>query len=297
MTPSTRTGVLPVDKPEGPTSHDVVDRARRALSMRKIGHTGTLDPFASGLMLLCVGAATRLSAHLTHLPKSYEAEVRLGIATDTLDREGEVVEVRDGAERLTDARIEQALARLRGRLEQVPPIYSAKKIGGVPAHRRVRRGEVVELAPVTVHVEALELISRDGATLRLRIDCSAGTFIRALARDLGRDLGVGAHLTALRRLSVGSFSVSEAVPVSALATVPPEAWITPAEALRRAGIAQLEVPGEAGVELALGRSLPWPDEVPVPDAQPVAAVCGGELLAVGEAVGGRFQPRRVFVGS
>lgn len=294
MTAAGPAGVLPVDKPVGPTSHDVVALARRGLKTRRIGHTGTLDPFASGLLLLCVGPATRLSIYLTHLDKTYEAEALLGVRTDSHDLEGAVVRVVEGAEAVGDRAVDQALDALRGPQEQVPPAFSAKKVGGEAAHRRVRRGETVELAPVSVIVHAIDLLDRDGARVRFRVRCSSGTYVRALARDLGERLGVGAHLTALRRTAVGAFSVDEAVAADALDRVPPAAWIAPAEALRRAGVVTFEAGPDDPAQLAQGRVVPCDDTL---GAAPVAAVRDGRLLAVGEARNGRFQPRRVFVAS
>ncbi|NIP58321.1 MAG: tRNA pseudouridine(55) synthase TruB, partial [Gemmatimonadetes bacterium] len=202
-------GVLPVDKPVGPTSHDVVARARRALDTGRIGHTGTLDPFASGLLLLCVGPATRLSEYLTALEKSYVAVARLGVGTDTLDPEGAVVERSDSWSELDRARIEEASASFLGRREQVPPQFSAKKVGGEAMYARARRGERVELSPIPVEIHELELLGVDLPDVRLRIRCSSGTYVRALARDLGAALGEPAHLAELRRTAVGSFRVQD----------------------------------------------------------------------------------------
>ncbi|MEQ9569719.1 MAG: hypothetical protein RLN75_05975, partial [Longimicrobiales bacterium] len=234
---------------------------------------------------------------LTHLDKTYEAEALLGVTTDTLDHEGEVQEVRPGAEAVDDASLEAAAAALRGPQDQLPPVYSAKKIGGEAAHRRVRRGESVTLAPVSIHVHALDLLEREGARVRFRVRCSSGTYVRALARDLGEAVGVGAHLTALRRTAVGAFSVGGAIPIDALDAVPPEAWITPADALRRAGVPSFEVGPDDPALLAQGRVVSCGDALSVGPATPVAAVREGRLLAIGELEGGRFQPRRVFVSS
>jgi tRNA pseudouridine55 synthase len=287
-------GVLPVDKPEGPTSHDVVARARRALRTRKIGHTGTLDPFATGLLLLCVGPATRLSPFLTGLDKRYEAEALLGVETDTLDRDGRVVARHEGVDEVSDDAVAAAVGALTGPLSQVPPIYSAKKIRGEAAHRRVRRGEEVELEAVRVNVRSFRVLDRDGPRLRMEVVCSSGTYIRALARDLGRALGVGAHLTALRRTGVGDFTVGDAVGLEDLDAGEALPWIRPADALRRAGMPAVALPGTARAELAQGRVV----TCPASDAAGWAAgVCDGELLAVGEVADGRFQPRRVFVAS
>lgn len=297
MTGPGLTGVLAVDKPVGPTSHDIVAVARRALKTKKVGHTGTLDPFASGLMLLCIGAATRLSPYLTHLDKRYRAEALLGVSTDTLDREGTVVREDPAGARVETDRVEACLAAFRGRIDQTPPVYSAKKIRGEAAHRRARRGEAVELPPVEVVVHRLDLVEHDGPRVVLDVECSSGTYIRALARDLGEALGVGAHLTALRRLSVGAFDVSSASTVDELASAPAGAWSTPAEALARAGVASFEVaPGDAA-RIGQGREIRSALESAAAAVEPVAAVERGRLLAVGAVEAGTFRPRRVFVAS
>jgi tRNA pseudouridine55 synthase len=295
VTDPTAIGVLAVDKPAGPTSHDVVALARRALKTKKVGHTGTLDPFASGLMLLCVGPATRLSPYLTHLDKRYRAEAVLGVATDTLDREGAVIREDPAGATVETARIEEALGALRGTIEQIPPVYSAKKIRGEAAHRRARRGEAVELQPVEVHVSRLDLLERDGPRLVLDVECSSGTYIRALARDLGEALGVGAHLTALRRLSVGSFQVADASTVDEMSSAPTTAWSAPAEALVRAGVPSFEVGTGDELRIGQGREISAPADLGPGEVDPVAAVLQGRLLAVGRVADGAFRPRRVFV--
>ncbi len=284
-------GVLAVDKPAGPTSHDVVARARKALGERRVGHTGTLDPFATGLLMLCVGKATRLAEYLTGLDKTYEAVARLGAATDTLDPEGEVVAESDGWKDLTPASVEAALGALRGDLDQIPPAYSAKKIAGEAAHRRVRRGEEVALEPRRVTVHELELTRLELPEVAFRVRCSSGTYVRALARDLGEALGVGAHLTALRRTAVGPFGVGGAVSLEDLEAgrVPERAWRTPLEALAR--FPRREVDADVATRLAHGMVLPAPDE----DDSGLLAVAHGDLLvAVAEVVEGRFRPRKVL---
>jgi tRNA pseudouridine55 synthase len=209
-------GVLPVDKPEGPTSHDVVARARRSLGLRRIGHTGTLDPFASGLLLLCIGPATRLAEYLTHLPKSYRATLRLGAVTDTDDREGEVVRFSDGWREVTEAALEGALDRQRGAILQVPPRFSAKKVAGERMYDVARRGGVVETAPVSVSISRLQVTRFAPPDVDFEVDCSSGTYIRAIARDVGEALGVGAHLVSLRRTRIGAHSVDGAIAVDRL---------------------------------------------------------------------------------
>ncbi len=203
---------LLVDKPEGPTSHDVVKWARRSLGVRKIGHTGTLDPFASGLLILLVGPVTRLAEYLSALPKKYEARARLGIRTDTHDAEGRTVSVQDPGVAPTQEQIEAELATFEGRGQQVPPQFSAKKVGGERMYRRARRGDTVQLPPVDVEIFQIRLTDYTPPEIGFTLTCSSGTFVRAVARDLGDRLGVGAHLTALRRTAVGVFSVDRAVP-------------------------------------------------------------------------------------
>lgn len=296
-------GILRVDKPEGPTSHDIVSRARRALRTRRVGHTGTLDPFASGLLLLCVGAATRLSESLTGLPKSYEAVARLGVRTDTDDREGAVLELLPGAESLDAGTLDRALATLQGPLLQRPPAFSAKKLGGEAVHRKARRGEVVELPPVAVEVHAIERLDWTPPFLRFRVDCSSGTYIRALARDLGEALGVGAHLTALRRTRVGDHGVEGAAPGDALddARRVADAWLTPREALTH--LPTLDLTSEQAVRLRMGQRI---RVEPGQEVQPPGAVGGashvgrlalflcGELVALADAEEEWILPRRVF---
>lgn len=292
--------VLPVDKPEGPTSHDVVAQARRALGTRKIGHTGTLDPFASGLLILCVGRATRLAEYLTGLPKSYVAEARLGVETDTLDREGRVVAETDGWERLTREEIESAATTLVGEIEQVPPQFSAKKVGGEAMHRRARRGETVELAPAPVTIYDLEVDEVDLPRVTFRVRCSSGTYVRALARDLGAGLGVGAHLTALRRTAVGGLEVERAVSLDALddAEAVEAARLSPVDAL--AHLSRIEVDAGAARRIRHGQRIRHAQESHVEhveddgDLQPVLVTRGGELVAVADIEGGVLKPRKVF---
>jgi len=283
--------VLPVDKPEGPTSHDVVGAVRRALGRRRVGHTGTLDPFASGLLLVCVGRATRLAEYLSGLDKVYEAVVRLGEATDTLDRDGQVIEVRDGWKDMDPGRIETALGRLRGRQEQVPPVYSAKKVAGEPAHRRVRRGENVELAPSTVTVHVLELTSLELPVIGLRVACSSGTYVRALARDIGDLLGVGAHLLGLRRTAIGGFGVAGALGVPDLENeeAVARAAVEPLRALRH--LPTFAVDAAEAALLTHGQPIRLDDDLP---GGLVAVAHEGSLLAVGQSSSGLLRPRKVF---
>ncbi|SDY64895.1 tRNA pseudouridine synthase B [Modestobacter sp. DSM 44400] len=209
--------LLLVDKPGGMTSHDVVARARRVLSVRKVGHAGTLDPMATGLLVLGVGAATRLLGHLSGSDKTYEATVRLGSTTVTDDREGEITATSSAAG-VTEDDVRAALAGQVGPLQQVPSSVSAVKVDGRRSYDRVRAGEEFELAPraVTVHRIDVHRVSRptpDLVDVEVTVSCSTGTYVRAIARDVGAALGVGGHLTALRRTSSGPFSTADARPV------------------------------------------------------------------------------------
>jgi len=203
-------GVLVVDKPAGPTSHDIVDRVRRELGTRRVGHTGTLDPFATGVLPICVGRATRLARFLSGGEKEYLATVRLGFATTTDDLTGEPLGSPVAFEGTPD-QLSAALVSLVGSFDQMPPAFSARHVAGRRLYELARRGEAVRRAATPVTVHALELVSRTGGTVELAVRCSPGTYVRALARDLGEKLGTGAHLTALRRTRSGAFDLSQAV--------------------------------------------------------------------------------------
>jgi len=291
--------VLPVDKPAGPTSHDVVAHARRALGLRRVGHTGTLDPFATGLLLLCVGPATRLSEYLVGLPKTYLATALLGTATDTMDRQGSVIRERPVPDAMTGAQIDATLEGFRGEIFQVPPQYSAKKVDGEAMHRKARRGERVELDPVEVTIHTLDIVDFASPHLTFRVTCSSGTYVRALASDLGEALGVGAHLEALRREAVGGFPVGDALSLEGLTE--PEMVIaaarTPLQALSH--LPQIEVGSEDARRIFHGRSLIGRDFGIGVDSEPspkeVALSLGSDLLAVAEIREGLLRPRKVFI--
>ena len=204
-----------VDKPEGLTSHDVVNRMRRLAGTRKVGHLGTLDPMATGVLPLMLGRATRLAPYFSFAEKTYDARVQFGWATDTYDREGAQTS-EPVVPRFSQADLEAALARFRGAFFQTPPPFSAKKIAGTPAYRLARKHVAVELAPVKVQVFALDLLEFDGTTARICVRCSAGTYLRGIAHDVGRELGCGAFLTALRRTASGEFAESQSRTLEAL---------------------------------------------------------------------------------
>jgi tRNA pseudouridine55 synthase len=202
-------GILVIDKAEGITSHDVVNRVRRITGQKRVGHLGTLDPIATGVLPLALGRATRLAQFFLHRDKVYEAVLRFGFATDTYDRDGERVG-EEAPVTLDAARLEPLLSAYRGEFDQAPPPVSAKKVRGVAAYKLARKHQPVELAPVRVRVEELTLLGVDGPLARVRVRCSAGFYLRALAHDLGCKLGVGAHVDALRRLAAGEFTVEMA---------------------------------------------------------------------------------------
>jgi tRNA pseudouridine55 synthase len=285
MGQSTTDGLLLVDKPAGMTSHDVVLAARRAFGESRIGHAGTLDPFATGLLVLLVGRATRLLPHLDGTPKVYEATIRLGAETETDDLHGAVVRT---AESPGDAAIASAIAQLTGALEQVPPIYSAKRVGGQRAYDAARAGVALELAPARVEVFAWRDVTRDGDVIRATIECGGGTYVRALARDLGRLAGSAAHLAALRRTRSGPFRVEGAVTVDDLRQG--SATLRPAlDALPSIPHVELD---EADAERIL-RGIAVPRTGNAPRAALVDAR-NGQLLALAEESDDRWQPRVVM---
>lgn len=211
-------GVLVVHKPLGPSSHDVVVVARRSLGMTRIGHTGTLDPQASGVLPLVLGQATRLAQHLTSSDKSYEALIRFGVVTDTHDAAGEVVVTSETIPAAPEVRA--ALERFRGTFEQVPPVFSAKMVGGERSYARARAGKPLASPAVRVTAHELELIEYSGAMARVALRCSAGFYVRALAHDLGQALGCGAILAALVRTEAAGFRLEDAIPFEALVQAP-----------------------------------------------------------------------------
>ncbi|MFV1364436.1 tRNA pseudouridine(55) synthase TruB [Mycolicibacterium elephantis] len=219
----TEAGLVIVDKPAGMTSHDVVGRCRRIFGTRKVGHAGTLDPMATGVLVVGIERATKILGLLTTTDKSYAATIRLGQTTSTEDAEGEVLQTVSAAD-VSDARIEAAVAALRGEIDQIPSAVSAVKVGGQRAYKLAREGQPVELAPRKVRIDkfdVLEIRRRDGLVdVDVEVACSSGTYIRALARDVGAALGVGGHLTALRRTRVGNFGLDQARSLDALADEP-----------------------------------------------------------------------------
>jgi tRNA pseudouridine55 synthase len=216
-----------LDKPEGLTSHDVVERVRRATGVPRIGHSGTLDPMATGLLLLCAGGAARLQGFFTLLDKTYEGAIRLGRATTTYDREGAAVGEDRDASAVTGQAIEEAAVVFRGEFLQTAPPYSAKKIGGRKFYELARKGEVVPTLPKKVRVSELSFGPLTGGLLPFSISCSSGTYIRSIANELGERLGCGAHLASLRRTRIGDFSVADAIPLERFESLSPAERLAP----------------------------------------------------------------------
>jgi tRNA pseudouridine55 synthase len=281
-------GLVVVDKAPGMTSHDVVARVRRLAGTRKVGHAGTLDPLATGVLVLGVDRATRLLGHLMLTEKSYDATIRLGVTTTTDDAEGELVATR-AVDGLDPEAVRTELARFVGDIEQVPTAVSAIKVDGKRAYARVRDGEQVELKPrpVTIH----ELVVHEVALpdVRISVRCSSGTYIRAIARDLGAALGVGGHLTALRRTAVGSFDLSVARTLEQLSE---DFAVVPIADAARATFPGVDLDDEQAAHVRFGRAL----DLALPDDRPHAVFApDGAFLALYERRGEQARPVAVFV--
>jgi len=212
-------GVLLVDKITGITSHDVVEKFRRRSKIKKVGHTGTLDPLATGLLVLCVGKSTRLQAYLMGMEKTYEGTIQFGWATDSYDAEGEVVGEATPVD-VTQVDFQPLIANFLGPIDQMPPQFSAKKVGGVRAYELARKGEVAALTPKRVTVYEFEITGVTGSTVQFRVRSSAGTYVRSLAHDLGAAAGIPAHLKDLRRTAIGNFKVSDSIAFDAIDPTP-----------------------------------------------------------------------------
>lgn len=288
-------GLLVVDKPTGWTSHDVVARVRRLAGTRKVGHAGTLDPLATGVLVVGIGRATRLLGHLALDGKAYLATIRLGESTVTDDAEGDVTSSCDAAQ-VGDAEIAAAVATLTGDLQQVPAAVSAVKVAGQRAYARVRAGVEVALAPRAVRVSAFDIreVRRSGAVVDVdvHVECSTGTYVRALARDLGSNLGVGGHLTALRRTRVGPFRVAGAHTLDELAGLSPETLpVLPLDEAAAACFATYTLDGELMPAVRNGRRI----AVDLGQGGPVALLSSaGEFLALYRQDGSTARAVAVF---
>jgi len=289
-------GALFIDKPAGITSHDVVARVRKIIGEQQVGHTGTLDPFATGLLVILVGRATRLAQFLSGAEKEYEAIIRLGFATDTGDATGRSITETQRCAKVPRAAIEAALASLRGEIEQTPPMYSAKKVAGKKLYELARRGEEVERKPIRVTISKFESMSHDDRLqenddgtrdLKVRVVCSAGTYVRALAEDFGKRLGLGAHLVELRRTRAGHSKIADAITLDRLTELAQsdsasQILISPDAALSHLPAVQLTADDVRrtlhGIDLRIeaGATFNWSD------GQPVRMLdLNGELIAVG----------------
>ncbi|WP_332641673.1 tRNA pseudouridine(55) synthase TruB [Aeromicrobium sp.] len=286
-------GLVIVDKPTGWTSHDVVGRMRRLAGTRKVGHSGTLDPMATGVLVLGINRATRLLGHLTLADKEYLATIRLGQSTVTDDAEGDVVETTSAAHLDEDA-VRAALPPLTGDIEQVPSSVSAIKVDGVRSYARVRSGEEVALKPRPVTVSVFEVIGSrhegESFDVDVRVVCSSGTYIRALARDLGSTLGVGGHLTTLRRTRVGGFAIDRA---GTLEELERELTVVPLDDVARASFTTFELTEEQATDVTFGRALSGVD---LGATGPVAVFApSGTFLALYEQHGSDAKAIAVFV--
>ncbi|NMO21959.1 tRNA pseudouridine(55) synthase TruB [Pyxidicoccus fallax] len=287
-------GVLVIDKPTGPTSFDVVRQVRSLLKLKKVGHTGTLDPMATGVLPLCLGEATKVAGFITEGDKAYDATVRLGSETDTQDAQGKVT-ASAPVPPLTPALLEAALARFRGTYEQVPPMYSAVKVAGKRLYELARAGEEVERAARQVTVYELVLRDYSADRLQLSVRSSKGFFVRTLAHELGRALGCGAHLEALRRTHSGPFALAQALPLADLPALLKDGTL--ASRLVSMADALAELP-TVRVGAAEAQRVAHGVPVEVPASRPGRVrVMGpnGALLAVAEVVGGRLRYLRVLV--
>lgn len=270
-------GFLLIDKPSGLTSHDVVDRIRRRLRVKQVGHAGTLDPLATGLLVCAVGSATRTLEYLSPHDKEYEGTLRLGYETDTGDVSGTIRRTSPLDPRLTRSAIAAAAARLVGDIEQVPPVYSSVKVGGRPAHRRVRSGEEVDLPPRQVRVTLFEVGSWSPPDGVFRVVCSTGTYVRSLVTDLGRSLGCGATLAALRRVRIGPHHLKEALTLDRLGAGTAEEHLRPMD-LFLGHLPRLVVRSESERRLRTGTTCGAED---LADPQPSDAALGAARCTLG----------------
>lgn len=298
-------GLLIIDKPEGITSHDVIARVRRILGTRRVGHSGTLDPFATGVLVLLIGNATRLARFIDKDEKEYEALVRFGFATDTGDRTGRPISPSAGAASISSVELDWVLNEFRGTIVQVPPMYSAKKVGGRKLYSIAREGGSVERAPIEVYIRELQTIENgltandEGRALsaKLRVVCSAGTYVRTLAEDIGRRLGVGAHLAELRRKRAGRFSIDSAVGLEELQGArDPAGFLIPAESAVE-HLRPVILPADRLGPTRAGLST-YVDSIDLVDGEAVRILdTEGKLAAVGyfNAAEGSVRPRIVLI--
>ncbi len=286
-------GILNLNKPRGMTSHDVVDIVRRVVGIRKVGHAGTLDPMATGVLLICVGRATRLAEYLVRSQKCYQATARLGVETDTYDADGKVL--RAGPVAVERDVVEAALGEFCGSISQVPPMYSAVKQGGQPLHRLARRGVTVERAPRRAFISHISLTDWSPPDFSFRVSCSAGTYVRSLAHDLGSHLGCGAHLTQLLRCRCGQFDIEASLPLGDLT---PDNWETHLQPMCVAvdGFPVIILDSGSVTRLTQGQSIRRRPEHPVADLARVDTSDGVFFALVRPSDdGSRWLPHKVLL--
>jgi tRNA pseudouridine55 synthase len=290
-------GILNIDKPQGWTSHDVVAKVRRLSGQKRVGHAGTLDPLATGVLLVCLGQATRVSEYLMRGRKVYRAAVHLGLSTDTYDRDGQVT-ARAREVNVTLSRLEEALSAFVGRIEQTPPMYSALKHQGTPLYKLARQGKTVERKPRIIEIHHIKLLDWSSPVLTIEVSCSPGTYLRSLAHDLGQQLGCGAHLSSLTRLASGHFTLDEAISLDVLSKAfAISRW---AELVHPLDEALLDF-GAITFGSQLERQIRFGQQVPGPMPSSSSSLCRaysteGKLIALlqYDAQTGLWQPKKVF---
>lgn len=285
-------GILNIDKPGGMTSHDVVNRIRRLTGIRRVGHAGTLDPLATGVLLVCLGRATRLVEYLVGQPKIYEAVIRLGQSTDTYDADGEIL-IERSVDDVSPERLVEKLAQFRGVIQQLPPMYSAVKRDGQPLYKLARQGIEVERAAREVTIHTLELLDFTLPDVRLRVTCSSGTYIRSLAHDLGETLGCGAHIRALRRTAVGDYTAQDAAPLLELDAASLAASLQPSDSavaqLPRLDLSELDTQSAL-----LGQRVVRAGEAPAAALVRAYDPAGRFIGILAEAKDHSWQPHKIF---
>lgn len=292
-------GILIIDKPGGWTSHDVVNKTRRILQEKKIGHTGTLDPLATGVLVLCIGKATRIVRYLESDDKAYIAELRLGVTTDTLDSQGKVLDTREYTPPSLE-RIKEVLADFLGEIRQRPPAFSALKVSGVPSYRLARQGSSPKHDERTVTIRSIDLIDFQDPLVKFSVHCSKGTYVRTLCADIGERLGMGAHLASLIRTRAGRFTLEQAISLEQLAEMTAggsvaSALISPEQALQE--LLSVTVDRAAADRIAHGSSLEVPSgDLPDGATNPIRILGhDGQLLAVARVRDKLLQPETVLI--
>ena len=290
-------GILNINKPTGWTSHDVVAKVRGILGTRRVGHAGTLDPLATGVLVVCVGKATRVAEYLMASEKQYRAVIQLGITTDTYDADGRITSQMP-VPALSESDLHRALTHFSGEIQQVPPVYSAIKHDGVPLHRRARRGEQVQPSPRTITIHEIALLKWNAPNLTIEVTCGAGTYVRSLSHDLGQILGCGAVLTDLVRTRSGSFRLQDAITLETLANAMEAGRLAGhLHPLKSALTSLTRVPADETTTTRLAHGIAIPCTAPPDNEIGYALGPGGDVVAIltYDAAHDRWQPRKVFV--